>query len=291
MSYLTVKELEMEIGELLQKYRIEQGKTQKSWAGNVISPSFYSKVEKGLNRISAEDLLRLLEANHIPLWEFFSHLEGNADQQKKWEKNLRARLMQAYYHGNQADFQQLFKEVQASNFPDKEEQLLIIEGWMETIKDDQEANEALRQKIKDKIFNIAAFDKKRLMLYCNFMDFYDLESNRYLSRQIVEKYRQTTDVDIQVALLAIIDNLLTDFAEKREVNGTEYFIEAGKQIPTRPELFFYKNSLLFFENLLAYQAKPSADKMKYCRLAVQNYQLLGMAEYGQEVQKFLDEHM
>ena len=162
---------------------------------------------------------------------------------------------------------------------------------METIKDNQEANEVLRQKIKDKIFNIDVFDKKRLMLYCNFMDFYDLESNRYLSRQIVEKYRQTTDVDIQVALLAIIDNLLTDFAEKREVNGTEYFIEAGKQIPTRPELFFYKNSLLFFENLLAYQAEPSADKMKYCRLAVQNYQLLGMAEYGQEVQKFLDEHM
>lgn len=291
MSYLTVEELEMEIGELLQKYRIEQGKTQKSWAGNVISPSFYSKVEKGLNRISAEDLLRLLEANHIPLWEFFSHLEGEAGQRKKWEKNLRARLMQVYYHGNQADFQQLSKEVQASSFPDKEEQLLIIEGWMETIKDDQEANEVLRQKIKDKIFNIDVFDKKRLMLYCNFMDFYDLESNRYLSRQIVEKYRQTTDVDIQVALLAIIDNLLTDFAEKRQADGAEYFIEAGKQIPTRPELFFYKNSLLFFENLLAYQAQPSADKMKYCRLAVQNYQLLGMTEYGQEVQKFLDAHM
>lgn len=43
------------------------------------------------------------------------------------------------------------KEVQASSFPDKEEQLLIIEGWMETetIKDDQEANEALKQKIKE----------------------------------------------------------------------------------------------------------------------------------------------
>ena len=110
----------MEIGELLQKYRLEQGKTQKAWAGKVISPSFYSKVEKGLNRISAEDLLQLLEANQIPLWEFFSHLEGEAGRQNKWEKDLRARLMQAYYHGSQADFQELFQEVQASNFPDKE---------------------------------------------------------------------------------------------------------------------------------------------------------------------------
>ena len=66
----------------------------------------------------------------------------------------------------------------------------------ETIKDDQEANEALKQKIKEKIFNIATFDKKRLMLYCNFMDFYALESNRYLSRQIVEKYRQTKELAV-----------------------------------------------------------------------------------------------
>ena len=281
----------MEIGELLRKCRMEQGKTQKDWAGEVISPSFYSKVEKCLNRISAEDLLQLLEANQIPLWEFFSQLEGEAGRQKKWEKDLRARLMQAYYHGSQADFQELFQEVQASNFPDKEEQLLIVAGWMETVKDDKDGDEALRQRIKEKIFNIASFDKKKLMLYCNFMDFYDLDSNRYLSRQIVEKYRQTRDVDIQVALLAIIDNLLSDFADLRQSSGAEYFIEAGKQIPTRPELFFYKNSLLFFENLLAYQAQPSADKMKYCRLAVQNYQLLGMTEYGQEVQKFLDAHM
>ena len=68
-------------------------------------------------------------------------------------------------------------------------------------------------------------------------------------------------------------------------------IEAGKQIPTRPELFFYKNSLLFFENLLAYQAEPEEERLEYCRLAVKNCYLLGMPEYGQEVEKFLQEHM
>ncbi|QYN55723.1 XRE family transcriptional regulator [Lactobacillus panisapium] len=36
----------MSVGELLKKYRIEKMKTQKEWAGNVISPSFYAKVEK-----------------------------------------------------------------------------------------------------------------------------------------------------------------------------------------------------------------------------------------------------
>ncbi|KJY62699.1 ABC-type multidrug transporter, partial [Lactobacillus helsingborgensis] len=40
----------MTIGELLKKYRIEHEKTQKEWVGNIVSPSFYAKVEKNLSR-------------------------------------------------------------------------------------------------------------------------------------------------------------------------------------------------------------------------------------------------
>lgn len=36
----------MTIGELLHDYRVEQGKRQKEFVGNIISPSYYSKVEK-----------------------------------------------------------------------------------------------------------------------------------------------------------------------------------------------------------------------------------------------------
>ena len=53
----------MTIGELLKDYRISQKKTQKQWAKDVISPSFYTKVEKNLSRISAEDLIELLHSN------------------------------------------------------------------------------------------------------------------------------------------------------------------------------------------------------------------------------------
>ncbi|MCT6890712.1 MAG: helix-turn-helix domain-containing protein, partial [Lactobacillus sp.] len=53
----------MTIGELLKDYRISQKKTQKQWAKDVISPSFYAKVEKNLSRISAEDLIELLHSN------------------------------------------------------------------------------------------------------------------------------------------------------------------------------------------------------------------------------------
>ena len=55
----------MEIGELLKKYRLMHAETKKAWAGSVLSPSFYARVEKGTNRISANDLINLLHANNI----------------------------------------------------------------------------------------------------------------------------------------------------------------------------------------------------------------------------------
>lgn len=62
----------MQIGSLLKEYRLSQGKRQKEFVGEVVSQSYYSKVEKNANRITAEDLIDLLNYNNIPLWEFFS---------------------------------------------------------------------------------------------------------------------------------------------------------------------------------------------------------------------------
>ncbi|WP_338200045.1 hypothetical protein [Lactobacillus rizhaonensis] len=64
----------MTIEELLKDYRISQRKTKKQWAKDIISPSFYAKVEKNLNRISTEDLIDLLHSNQISLIDFFGKL-------------------------------------------------------------------------------------------------------------------------------------------------------------------------------------------------------------------------
>ncbi|MBI0034003.1 helix-turn-helix domain-containing protein [Lactobacillus sp. M0396] len=57
----------MTIGELLKEFRIRNLKTQKEWTAGIVSPSYYSKVEKGIHRITAEDLLAILTANQIKL--------------------------------------------------------------------------------------------------------------------------------------------------------------------------------------------------------------------------------
>ncbi|MDO4680963.1 MAG: hypothetical protein Q4A55_06935 [Aerococcus sp.] len=45
----------MNIGQTLYQYRRERGFNQRERAAGVVTPSFYSKVERGASRITAED--------------------------------------------------------------------------------------------------------------------------------------------------------------------------------------------------------------------------------------------
>ena len=53
----------MTIGELLKDYRIKQGKNQREFIAGIVSQSYYSKVEKEIHRITADDLLEILNHN------------------------------------------------------------------------------------------------------------------------------------------------------------------------------------------------------------------------------------
>lgn len=88
----------MTIGQLLKQYRIENLKTQKEWAGNVISQSYYSKVEKDQNRITADDLIALLHFNNVKLWDFLSKLSQEDKIQYNEGLNIGQEINEAYYH-------------------------------------------------------------------------------------------------------------------------------------------------------------------------------------------------
>ena len=65
----------MEVGELLKKIRLEKNLTQKEMSRGVLSVSYYSKVEKGIHRVGAEDLILILDNNDIQRTYFFNRLK------------------------------------------------------------------------------------------------------------------------------------------------------------------------------------------------------------------------
>lgn len=73
----------MTIGEALKHYRLRQGKTQKEMAGDLMTESFYSKVERGVHKINSDLLIKLLIANGLSPDRFFEIIVGDADPRFK----------------------------------------------------------------------------------------------------------------------------------------------------------------------------------------------------------------
>ncbi|GFI21031.1 transcriptional regulator [Lactobacillus johnsonii] len=282
----------MTIGELLKEYRISQGKNQKEFTNNglITSQSYYSKVEKNIHHITANSLIDLLHYNTIPLWEFFSRLHSTDDLRHQQIKDFNNMMSEAYYENNIDKVKNLKPLVNESNLSNKEkqEQLLLIDGWIEIMKDPSEKpNLKLRDKIKDKIFSIPNFNENKVTLFCNFMYFYDLESNKIIAKKIISQYIDSSNIKMQISLLAIIVNILAFSLSNNKENDTGYFLEKGERIKIKPELVFYKSAFYFFKNIILYH---QTKNNKYYTKSNQIKDFLisiGMIQYGKILEDLL----
>ena len=282
----------MTIGELLKEERMEKGLTQKQFADGIVSTSYYSKVEKDEHRITAEDLIAVLEHNNIPLWSFFKELSLKGNFQHEYKINLEAEVMDAYYHSDSKRLEEIIQDLNNSNEPDKKDDLLIVEGWLESLKeDDEEPNIEVREALKDRVFNIPNLNKEKLTLFCNFMDFYDLDSNIAIAKNAINKFIGSNETEIQEVLLAMIDNLLCLSIKENNYSYVDYLVTTSEKLPLKPQFFLYKDMIYFYKHLSSYHFNHKNEDLDNCHIIIANVKLVGMNEYGTELEKFLNKHI
>ena len=281
----------MTIGALLKQYRLENGKTQKEWAAGIVSPSYYSKVEQNKHRITAEDLIAVLRANQIGLWDFFQKLDDSEQQQFDEFKFVDHAINQAWYQNDQAKLKEIRQYVEDSTMANQDKWLLYLDAVEVEINNQPEKLSAeKRARLQEWLFDFTDFDETKLRVYINLMPFYDLDSNLLFSKKVIAKLQKSDKSRHQTELLGIIGNLLIDLIKAKRYEDTGWLIEAAAKVATRPELFFYKNALLVLENMVNYHFDHQDKYLEKCEWAIKNFTLIGMPEYGSEVDSFFRQY-
>ena len=281
----------MTIGELLKQFRIKNLKTQKEWASGIVSPSYYAKVEKGLHRITAEDLLAILTANQIKPEDFFNKLSANQGHDNA-ASIIDREVNRAYYQNNPVKIRKIRQYVADSDFKDKEKILLLIDFELADVENKlADLSEVKKNKLKSWLFDQNDFDEKALRIYINLIPIYDLKSNLLIGKKVVEKLKNVSKPRQQEELLGVICNLLMICIEQQAYNEARYFVKAAKNVKTRPELFFLKNVLVLLENMISYHFEHKSEYLSKCKWAVKNFTLLGMPEYGEQAKIFFNENL
>ena len=109
------------------------------------------------------------------------------------EENWRHTATTAVYHHDIPTLKKIVQSIKDSDLPQdkKDQDALEVEGMIETLRinyeDDYQPNLELQKKLRERIFDIPNFTELKLQLYCDFMDFYDLDANRAIVKQIIKE--------------------------------------------------------------------------------------------------------
>lgn len=281
----------MTIGNLLKEYRIKAGKTQRSWIGEIISPSFYSKVEKGLSRISAEDLIELLRRNHVNLASFFDEIDYQAKSNDALEKEIITQITDAYYDRDLKHLKEIKQTIINSTFADKDELLLRVDSVLAIIEQTTEKlSSKEKSELKSKFFNAENFDRDTITIFLNFMYFYDFGSDLVITKKIFRQFKNSNAEDTQFIVLGILINMIEMCISENKYTDAWELIEMSKQVPTKPITCFSKMLLLILENLLNYHDEPRQVYIDNCQKEVEQLSLIGMTELSKSCQRMIDEN-
>ena len=281
----------MTIGALLRQYRLEAGKTQRAWIGDVISPSFYSKVEKDLTRISAADLIELLRQNHVEIAAFFKQLDYQAESEDNLKKKINAQMTDAYYNFDIKRLKEIKQAIAGSGLASKNELMLSVNSILAIIDGNKEKLSAAEiQQLKNKFFNEENFDWKTIKIFLNCMVFYDFASDMIITNKIFQQFKDSANDDIQFIVLGILINMISMCLEKNKYKEAKQLVEKSLEIHTRPLTCFSKMTLLFLENMINYHFDPQQLYLDNSARQIEEFSLIGMTEFSKQLQKIVQEN-
>ena len=285
----------MTIGELLKEKRLAENKTQKAWVGHIISTSYYAKVEKNIHRITAEDLLAILKHNDLSITDFFEELADKKDELKAQVNSLNKTVIDAVYHSDVSKVNEVIQIIKKMDLPTKQKQELILinKGFIETIKNDLSDNyqpdKNIVQQLKDKIFSIPNFNRFKLELYTNFMQFYDYTTNIMITKQVIHKIDQFKSDKELLAIAGILFNLLSQLVEEHHYQETAPFIAASEHLPFLPDLYFPQTGISLLKYLISYHFNKKPADLAKAEMIAQTYQITGLENFGKGAQEIINE--
>ncbi|RHH66551.1 MULTISPECIES: helix-turn-helix domain-containing protein [Vagococcus] len=280
----------MEVGELLKKIRLEKNLTQKEMSRGVLSVSYYSKVEKGIHRVGAEDLILILDNNDIQRTYFFNRLKKTKINIEYLEK-IMPKITEAYFENDEKKMIKLkeYARIKIPNtYQNKKFIMSIIDITLATLNNDMSLiSNNTKQILQDELFRMEEWDEFKLSLYANVLSLYPMESNIFLINSIIKSSNIYSTKEKNIIEVILINFIGTCIEENDDEIALEYFPFLDS-IRTTPENFFYQNMSIFFRNLINFRLNPKECYLKKSIESIDRLNDLGMESYGKEIELFFN---
>lgn len=245
------------IGNKLKALRQELGLTQTEMAAGVISVSFYSKVERGLNDIGVNDFLEILHKHNVEPQKFFNDFKVKKDN-RKLVLSLMNKFIKAAYSDNDKVIKKIIKELQLIKPRTAFIKFSLLQAKLIDQTKDINALKKLDKSQKNKIKKII-FQKDtdeneyhRISLIGNIIQIYSFDEASFLVNSIIRHYHNVDKLDkkIMIALSVLMINYIDWCYKERKYSLCSVPINFLKKLPNDIELAFGKILGRYYEDLI-----------------------------------------
>ena len=278
----------MNIGSALYNYRIKLGLTMEQMSAGIITTSYYSKVEKGSHRISAEDLFKILEEHQISKENFIKEI--NQSSAEELFEQYHQKINYLYMKNDSQGLKRLLVEIEADT-KIKEDKRKILQTIIELsfeILDHQLPNEESKQYVYDKLFSLPDWDNFKLTLYCNLIAFYSIEMNQSMIASILAKGMGHYTREQRNIILLILTNMIGGCMGEVPDSLVRYYLEIIYRENTAVSNTFAKIMANYYEMILDYKETTDQILVDKINNIIQLIDDIGFVGYGDRMREYLD---
>lgn len=280
----------MTVGEALKYFRRQKSMTQKDFINDVVSESYYSKVENNLHRINAEDLFVLLKMNRISLQEFIDKLD--LYNKKSPLGYLENRMYELFYENKIDELDELVdianQEKDLGN--SQKQQFFTLLAVLKQL--DDKTKEISKEDIvfiKKKILEDSEWNKRSLMLFANTLHIFEFEDAVFLVQSLIRKrldyhFEKTAHEDPFI-FVALLLNFIFICIENDELSLTRMPLHILERMPKTPDYTFYRMTFSYYQEVIACKKSKAihSDKIK---TIIQCFQIIGNESYANDLTEF-----
>lgn len=232
----------MTIGEALKQTRKSMKLSQTEMAGDVLSTSYYSKIERGLNDIQTQDLIDLLKQHGLQASIFLEQIENEDSENDLAHKNLiwQKQLEDAYYHQQIERLEDL--KIEIGKYKNQSQNIfnlyaLVVFSIASLKKQIDQISENIKRQVRQIVFDSDEWSESTLQIFAMTMMIYAPEDMDFLINSIFRTYRHNVSNlsgRLQEIMSAIAINYLASVYVQRgkiDLNLIYDFISKLPEIP------------------------------------------------------------
>lgn len=257
------------IGKKLKSLRQELGLTQTEMAAGVISVSFYSKVERGLNDIGVNDFLDILQKHNVSLQGFLDDYKVE-EVNKKHLITLMNQFVKAATEDKDKEIKSIIAKLESIQPRTPFIDFSILQAKLIANTHDNGALQKLTTKQKREMKRII-FQKDtdenqyhRIVIIANIIRIYSFEEATFLIKSIIRRYQNLDKLEIKMitALSVLMINYVNWCVEEKNYKDCVEPLKYIDKMPNIIEIAFTKILGQYFKDIIGNKDKD-AERIKY----------------------------